>query len=212
MEDKRNEVIDHIRKQIIEEETESYNFALPSLLSKKVMTYMSMREDLILCSKTVVELTALLEQDEKVQHILTALWTSMIIVYSKCFTDARHAKKSKVEIKELIDPSRKDLLDFHNVIMEIRHTFIAHRGETENEQAIVYFKQPKIDNGENKTEYQIKSLRANNFGTHNLALTKELFEKVLLAIEKKLFKEVEKLHNHISTSYTPDQIKEWLIK
>ncbi len=212
LDDKSEDIIYLIRKKILEEETETNNYALPKLLSKKVQTYMSMREDMILCSKTVIELLKLINDGNIEPHILTALWTSMLVCYSKCFTDASFAKKTKGEIKNFVDPSRKDLLEIHEKIMKVRHTFIAHRGDTDNEQAIVYLKLPKNKVHAIKTEYNIKSLRANNFGPQNLELCKELFACVLSSIEKKLYKEFEKLNDHIFTKHTAEDLHKWLIK
>ncbi|HWY12063.1 MAG TPA: hypothetical protein VN026_12100 [Bacteroidia bacterium] len=201
-----------IKKRISEEEVGTNNYLLPEDMAKKVRTYMSMREDLILCSKTTVELLKLVEAGISEQHILTALWTSMIIMYSKCFTDAGFAKKSKLQIENIVDATRTDLLDIHSRIMSVRHTFVAHRGENENEQAIVYMKIPKKGEFGNTTEYNIKSLRANNFGIDNLKLSQELFGFVLPAVEKKLHVELEKIHHHIMTSYSPEILHSWLIK
>lgn len=205
-------VIKLIRQQILTENPQTNNFALPSHLAKKVQTYMSMREDLILCIKTITELKKLIEQGpkDKQQHILTALWNSMIIIYAKCFVDASKAKKSKVEINTMLNTDRQDLLDLHKNIMDTRHNFIAHRGDTENEQAIVFFSLPKKPDSSKETTWGIKSLRANNFGLDNLHLCEELFTKILNAVQAKLYSELEKIHNHVKT-LDKEELKTWLI-
>lgn len=211
--DWKTHVIKLIRQQILAENPQTNNFALPPHLAKKVQTYMSMREDLILCVKTVTELKKLVEQGPKdeQQHILTALWNSMIIVYSKCFTDASKAKKSKLEINTVIKSDRQDLLDIHKKIMDTRHTFIAHRGDNENEQAVVFFSLPKKPDGSVTTPWHIKSLRANNFGLDNLRLCEELFTSVLSTVQTKLYSDLEKVHNHIMT-LDQETLRTWLIK
>lgn len=211
--DFKENVKEIIKKQILDDHPNSNNFIVPYNLSKKSAVYMSMREDLVLCLKTLLELKKLVEEgvDDSKQHILTALWNSMIIVYAKCYTDASTARKSKLEINEILKNDKQDLIDIHNHIMSIRHTFIAHRGDNENEQAIVFFSQPKMNDGRMTTEYHIKSLRANNFGIDNLLRCETLFSVVLDHIKSKLTVELTKVHSHIMT-LDQETLKTWLIK
>jgi len=214
MTDWKQVVIDKIRQQILDEHPTTNNFALPDNLSRKLKTYMSLREDLILCIKIATELKNLVEKGPKddTQHILTALWSSMIIIYGKCFTDASKAKKSKLEIKHILTQGQSSLLDIHEKIMDTRHSYIAHRGDNENDQSIVFFKQPKIRTENPYTEYQIKSLRANNFGIENLERSLELLNTVYSHVDQKLRKDWEKVHNDVMTKYSPDELAAWLIK
>jgi addiction module HigA family antidote len=68
-------IVDKIRQQIIDENPATNNYALPDDISRKLKTYMSIREDLILCIKTGTELHDLVEKgtEDESQHILTAL-------------------------------------------------------------------------------------------------------------------------------------------
>jgi hypothetical protein len=95
--------------------------------------------------------------------------------------------------------------------MDIRHNFIAHRGDNENEQAMVYFSLSEVRNKSFKTKWNVKSLRANNFQKETIEKCEELFSVVNSIVQTKLYDEIEKLHNYILTINSAI-LKTWLIE
>jgi hypothetical protein len=57
---------------------------LPEKYSKKIYSYMSMKSDTEFCLNAVAKLKILIDLDsyEEKKYVMTALWTSMIIVYA----------------------------------------------------------------------------------------------------------------------------------
>lgn len=208
----KRQVLEKILARIKETETNSFNYIIPGTLGKKVRTYMSMREDILFCKKAVKELMLLkMGTTPTKQTIETALWTSIIVTYGKCFTDATQASKSKLEPKDCFSTNDEEIKEMHEQIMTLRHTFIAHRGDTENEQAVVYMKIPKNGEAENRTEYKVKSLRATGHNLEKLKKYFKLFNHVQKIIEQKFFRQAEKTHDTILNNMTAEQINQLLI-
>jgi hypothetical protein len=84
-----------------------------------------------------------------------ALWQSVIITYGKCFTENK-AGLSKLE-KSILDGKQQQLKDLHEVLMDLRHSYIAHRDDTDKEQAVVFMKIPMDKKTGGQTEYQIRT-------------------------------------------------------
>jgi hypothetical protein len=60
--------------------------------------------------------------------IRQSLWSAIIISYAKCFSSAG-VGKSKLEKRDYLNQADAQLLEFHNYILVIRNTYIAHGDE-----------------------------------------------------------------------------------
>ena len=118
-------------------------FAIPEFLSKSFVSYCSMHEDLILIKKYMDKLP----MTDSVTS--SALTYSVISLYGKCFTDAAKQKASKLEVRDLFrggDASK--LRKTHDYLMNLRHSFVAHRGDTESEVEAAFLPIPWDSNSQ----------------------------------------------------------------
>jgi len=102
-------------------------------------------------------------------------------------------------------------MNIHESIMTLRHNFIAHRGDNELEQSVVYFKISKKP-PQKTTEYGIKSLRANNQTQENLNDHLNLFSAIQKHINFKIEVHIDKVNNYIKNTYTQDTIEKLRIQ
>ncbi|NJB84198.1 hypothetical protein [Wenyingzhuangia aestuarii] len=117
--------------------TDSYinkamTFKVPQHLEKKNVAYYSILLDLETCEKALSEL-----QKENNEIIRTSLFTTIIILYGKCFTDSSSTNSPKLELSCF--ESLENLKKLHLNLMSMRHNFVAHRGKTEHELGKAYF-------------------------------------------------------------------------
>ena len=165
----------------------------PSYMSKKLSTYMLIREDLLFVKKNAELLLFIKTEKKKNEHFEETLWYSLISLYGRCFTDSSHSKKPKLETNDLFSSSNGELITHQN-LMDIRHTFIAHRGDNDNELPIVYLKIPKNESiKENNTPFQIISTRYTTESQDFLKEIISLAEFIILKVNEKIQKQSDKL-------------------
>lgn len=203
-----------ILEKIKAEEVNYNNYLLPESFSKKITTYMSMKEDIVLCKKSILKLIELKKFNDfnENDEIENSLNISSIIMYCKCFMDASKSSKSKLEIRDCFSEKDSNLLALHQTLMNVRNGFVAHRGDNEYDQSLVYFQTPKTDSKGEFTEYKIKSLRAGTFSTDMMNSYLVLFNHIEQIIEDKLQIQIQKIHSKISSDYTFEGLESLLIK
>lgn len=192
---KVKEIIERISKT----DLEHFKVLIPLDLSKKIGTYMLIREDMNFVSKNAELLIDLKKQPNRNEQIEESLWYSLISIYGRCFTDATKDKNPKLEknhlFKDTIDENI--FLQTHDKLMDLRHHFIAHRGNNDNEIPIVYLKLPKNEDiTENNTPFEIVSTRyiteSEMFLNNIIELVSFLLPKIDVKIKKigdKLFED-----------------------
>lgn len=104
-------------------------FVVPEILVKKVAGYKEIEQDLTFCKDVIQEC---LTKDLNPTIRESCLY-SIITIYGKCFTDASSNKSPKLED---FDIEGLDFNILHKRIMDLRHNYIAHRG---NSNSIINF-------------------------------------------------------------------------
>lgn len=197
---KKKDLLTKILEKIQITESETVNFIVPKLLSQKAVALHSIREDLIFARNAVVLLHKIVETktnstSETEKIIETAsLWYSMIAIYGRCFTDASNGSKTKLEVNDCFPESKKEFLITHSKLMDLRHNFIAHRGDTSNEQSVLVLMLPKKSRWE-EPEYRIKSAKAYSPSNDDLEEYINLFDYLIEFVEDKIKKQVQKVHS-----------------
>lgn len=206
-------------EKVKDEEQDSLNFFLPKIFADKISTYMSMREDFIYLKDAVSKLSELIkipksERDYVTEKIyIPSLWTAIVITYGRNFTDASKAQKPKLEIKECLTPGNELFENTHNYLMDLRHNFVAHRGNNDSELSLVFLKLPKEETTDlKKSEYRIKSLRSISPSKEQLLLCLGLFDHLQKIVEEKLEKQVQRVHSRLLEEFTPEQLAQLLIR
>ncbi|WP_116787829.1 hypothetical protein [Flavobacterium psychrotrophum] len=177
-----------------------YIYAIPGFLSRNFMAYCAMRQDLELLLKYIDELSS----NNYDTVIKSSLTYGIITLYGKCYTDASHYKSAKLEAKDLFKQNPEHL-HTHNELMKMRHHFIAHRGDTENEVTVTYM---LVDMNKNGLEDQIKfrRLKQAGFSEEHLMNIKALAQFIIKCLEPKIQKSGDKVHKALFEIFSPEQI------
>ncbi len=179
--------------------TENLIIALPGYAAKKFIAYCSIQEDLQLLLQYINEL-----KSKPANTLASAMTYSLIALYGKCFTDASKNSYPKLEPNELFKDN--PLKDTHDYLMDLRHQFIAHRGETEGEIGISFMLIPKNGDLSDKTELRFNQLKMVNFSEDEINRIEELLKFILGEVQNKIQKAGQKLHDHLLKEFTPEQL------
>ena len=191
-------------KQAQDEYSEKYLLlAIPGFMSKKFVAYCSMKEDMEL----ILEYIKIL--NEKPSHVIeSALSYSLIALYGKCFTDA--SKNSYPKLEKNIFEGNEQLLEVHNDLMELRHQFIAHRGDTESEIGIAFMIIPKEGDAD-KSQIRFSQLKRKTFLKEDLEKYETQMNFIHKCLMGKLEKTAQKLHESFLDNFPPEEILKMLM-
>jgi hypothetical protein len=195
----------HLIKQAQEKYSNEYLvLAIPHFISKSFVTYCAMNEDL----KLILEYIEFLKQKPE-GVIKSSLTYSIISIYGKCFTDASKSSYPKLEPKDIF--KKDENFETHNYMMEIRHQFIAHRGDTEFEVGISYMLLPKNETID-KSQIIFSQLKIVAFSDIDLNRIEKLVKFLLEILKIKIEKSAQKVHDSILHLFTPEQLGLMMIK
>ena len=204
--DKKTERLLHLIKETQKEYGNDYFiFAIPGFLGRNFIAYCAMNQDLEILLKYIDELL----YGNHSAILKSSLTYAIISLYGKCFTDASKHKSAKLEAKDLFKQQEK-LIETHERLMKMRHHFIAHRGDTENEVSIAYM---LVAMNGNKEQDQIKFRRLKQFGMskEELLEIQSLVKYILEQLKPKIKKSGEKTHKALYENYTPEKITSMLM-
>ena len=199
MEEKTERLI-NLLKQVQNKYSEEYIiFMIPEFLSKKFIAYCAMKEDLELLLEYINVL-----RNEKSHLIKSSLTYSLIALYGKCFTDGSQNSNSKLEPNHLFANNEQNM-EIHNYMMNLRHQFIAHRGDTESEIGVAFMIIPKKGNVDEK-QIQFNQLKRSSFSSEKLNLIEILIKSIIEDLKVSIQKNGEKLNDSYLKIFTPEQI------
>lgn len=198
--DKKTDRLIHLIKQAQEKHADDFLILLvPGFISKKFIAHAAMKEDLELALQYIKEM-----RTKPAGVLKSALTYALVGLYAKCFTDASKSSFPKLEPTDVFK-DEKGHQEFHDYIMEIRHQFLSHRGDTEHEVGIAYMLIPKT--GEiDKTAVRFNQLKMVGLSDEDLnkfeGLLNFLFEKLMAKIQKN----AEKIQQGMTSIFTPEQM------
>ncbi len=204
MEKKTERLIDLLKKAQEQYSEEYLILTIPGFLSKKFIAYCSMKEDLELLLEYINIL-----RNEKSHTIKSSLTYSLIALYGKCFTDGSQNSNSKLEPNHLFVNNEQNM-ETHNYLMNLRHQFIAHRGDTESEVGIAFMIIPKMGSLEQK-EIRFSQLKQNSFSVEKLNLIEILITSIIESLLLSIQKNGQKLNDSYLSIFTPEQISLMLV-
>lgn len=185
-------------------------YIMPVDLSKKLKSFMLIREDLTFVLEITKKLIILKESADSNAAIELALWQSILITYGKCFTENK-AGFSKLEKSQLEQYGMKYQL-VHEHLMELRHSYIAHRDDTVHEQAIVFIKVSKTGYMlDGDTEDIIIARKLASPRVIDLKSLIELLDLLITETTTKIQKNGDRAHNAFLKKYTPKQANSFLL-
>ena len=181
---------------------ENLVLSIPKFMSKSFNSYCSMRDDLI----TIKKYIQLLETEKDI-IISSALTYSSISLYGRCFTDASNSKSPKLESSHIFNEN-SIYKRTHDYLMDLRHNFIAHRGETDSEISLAYILIPK-QNGQLQVKYaQTKKI---NLDTEKKTEIQALVDHILDFLIIKIEKSAEKIYKSFFEQFTSEEINLMLL-
>ncbi len=184
-----NQQLENLIKKAQDLYSEKYlMIAIPGFLSKKYISYCSMIEDLRLS----LEYLDYMKRDND-SVIKSSLCYSLIALYGKCFTDASKGGYPKLEPGSIFK-NQEDFKRTHEYLMELRHTFIAHRGKTESEIGIAFMILEK-GKGNNDVEIKFSQLKQNGFSKQKLLEIDILIHFLIKYLEVKIQKMAQDIYN-----------------
>jgi len=174
---------------------QTLTFKIPNHLERKNVAYYSIILDLETCKKALLRL-----KKRNREIVRTSLFTTVIILYGKCFTDSSSTKSPKLELDCFEDFD--NLKKLHQILMNMRHNFVAHRGETEHEYGKAYF---QIFPKTMKWGIKVGLQRRFSFERNEIPDYIKLVDFLLKITVEKYEKVGKKILEHIITNYdNPD--------
>lgn len=196
---KREDRLIRLIKSAQDEFKEDYFIsAIPGFMSKKFIAYCAMKEDMEL----ILEYIKLLRQKPNAV-IESSLTYSLISLYGKCFTDASKNKFPKLEAN--IFDFQDNLKETHDFLMDLRHQFIAHRGDTESEIGISYMLIPKQKN-ELQTQIRFRQVKQKSFSKDDLDRIENQVNFIHALLLEKIQKTGQKLHDSYLELFSPEEL------
>jgi hypothetical protein len=165
-----------------------YILPYSSQIAAKFSSLYSIKNDL---EVALSYLNAYFTLDGETSILTQSLWTSAVIAYSKCFTDASQGRKTRLEIEDCLKNIDNSVLHikFHYEIMEMRHKYLSHGGDSQwgNREALIFLN-PELDN----RYMQITGFvtHTNDIGESRVSSLHSLISLVLDCLSKK----IEKIH------------------
>ncbi|MBI2272212.1 MAG: hypothetical protein HYU70_00320 [Bacteroidetes bacterium] len=129
----------------LHKEEDKYYVDLTSAAANKLADIQKMILDLEYCIKSC-EMLIKFEEDKSFLDPLLftgmqkgvlrlGLWSAIIVIYAKSFTDASKTnRRTKLDKRDYLEGASEELLTLHDKIMDARHTFIAHNSENIHEE------------------------------------------------------------------------------
>jgi len=194
--EKRKYVLNLLRKAKADHADNYMILAVPGFITKKFRGYCAMREDLLLTLRYIDRILA--EQD---QITLSALNYAFIALYGKCFTDASQYKAPKLERENINDATMQET---HDYLLELRHKFIAHRGDTANEVGIAVMLFPKV--GPEPSSMRYKQTKRMSLNGQRLQQTYALITFLIGYLEQKIQQTAQKAHDFYLSEFTAEQL------
>ena len=199
--EKKKYILDLLRKAKAQYQENYMIVAVPNIFTRKFRGYCAIREDLLLILKYI---DLILVQENTV--IRSSLNYSFIALYGKCFTDASQSKSPKLEATNIPEGN---LRNTHNYLMELRHKFISHRGDTPNEVDITVMLFPK--EGNEQTQMRYKQVKRLSLSTDNLNASRELINFLVGHVEQKINDTSQKAHDGFLEMFTAQELAVMMI-
>lgn len=175
-------------------------FLIPKILVNKVEGYRGIKDDLVFCQEIIKE--CLSQKMNKV--IRQSCFYAIAITYGKCFTDASSTKAPKLEESDIEDAI---LLERHRKVMQLRHSYIAHRGNSDSIFNFIYL---SVDIKSLKPYICGKQTKLVALPPSDLEELNELIDHLLVKVENKYRKATEKIFkkflNEFEGSYSKFKI------
>jgi hypothetical protein len=175
---------------------------IPEYLQNKCVGYSDMFGDLSTCQEALKELKNVNQES----IIGRSLFTTVIILYGKCFTDSSSSNSPKLEKDVFKNDS--SFLKLHDEIMELRHHFIAHRGKTDNAFGRAFL---QINPIKMQGNIKVGHYNTTNFSPQRIPEYFKLINFLKIEVRKKFSSNEKKVIKYIFQNLTNQEFKDLVI-
>ena len=200
--EKQEVILLKLIERVQQQDPGTLKIAVPGFLAKKSVSYMLIREDLLFIKESCIRLIACKKAEQQDRLLITALWQSIIVTYGKCFTE-NEGGFSKLT-KDIINSD--EFNNTHERLMDLRHSFIAHRDDSEKEMGFIYMRLPATGELTNQTEFRIQSSKQWAPSIEEAKQYLILFDHLIEATMEKINKQTQKAHDALLSLFTPEQL------
>lgn len=109
-------------------------FIVNERLSKKACSYALILIDIEIIETCLEKVIELIDKNETQDIITSALWQRAIMTYGKIFTNSKDGF-TRLEYDKIISDEKQ--LELHHKLIDIRNSFIAHRGKNDFEKTLL---------------------------------------------------------------------------
>jgi len=200
--EKINKIIAHLLEQIRDKDPESIKVAIPGFLAKKSVSYMLIREDLLYLKAAASKLIEFMNQEQRDLLLISSLWYAIIITYGKCFTENKGGFSKLTEDVLKTEENQET----HDRLMDLRHSFIAHRGKTEKEIGFIYMRLPNNEPITSLTEFRIQTSKTYFPNDGEVERYLHLFDHLIEAVNEKIQIQTQKTHDALMAMFTVEEL------
>lgn len=192
--EKKESLISDLKNQ---NDGETFDFEIPEELERKNVAYSRILLDLQICHEALLQL-----KNRNIDIINTSLFTTVIILYGKCFTDSSSSKSPKLE-PVIFENEDENLLNLHIKLMDLRHNFVAHRGYSDHEFGKAFF---QINLKKMIWGIKVGIQRRHNFELEEIPQFVSLIEFLSVKVQEKYDKVGRKIVSYIFENMIKDGI------
>ncbi|GEM_PF-2270604 len=191
-----------IEQMVDDDQDEFCRIQLPGFMANKLRGYFGIKSDLNLIRTTFLDYC---NPDLNINR--PVYYYMIVILYGKCFTNAASASHPNLEKKDVA--KRKDLLEIHLELMDTRHNFIAHRGVTSQDDAVVYLTFEK----KNPMNFRAGAKRGKreHFNGENPKKYVELFDYLICLVDERVQNLSKRLFKRLLEEFTNEELSLMLI-
>jgi hypothetical protein len=195
----REEKIKKLKELALKDYGDEYDLILiPEEMTKRVVAYTSMRNDLELVLKYLNFLKS--TEDKAIESAMTY---AVIALYGKCFTDSKDGFP-QLNSLQIFDKDKKEM-ETHEYLMDLRHKFIAHRSETENEIGMAYIAVLKDE--PNRATMKCYQMKLANFSIEKIEELEACINFVLKKVIEKFEKSGNKLYDGVLNKFSFEELR-----
>ena len=199
------EKVDHILQMISKANedfsNENFTFFIPEKYSKKFLSWCAIHFDLKFCSEYLEEL-----KNQHSNKFNISFLHTFLILYGRCFMDATSSKSSKLE-KEIFNDVLI-ALETHSEIMELRHNFVAHRGESESEVGTAFW---ILGKNSQHSEIKLKQIKRSSLPIEKIEKYQIHLHFLIKMVKARLDKHSDKLLTFFENKIPNEELIKYLI-
>jgi len=107
-------------------------YFLKDRIFKKASAYASMKKDLVECVEAIEYLITIMNDPRFPQVAKSSLLFASVVKYARCFTSGE-GRGTSLNADDVFKGDKVQHRDFHDEVMELRHKYLAHAGESFHE-------------------------------------------------------------------------------